>query len=208
MTRRPAGASPVFVYENTNLPFLFLIGIRQFLRLAIEHAQLPFWWFDWDDLCDGFFYVAFAEQDAPTDFMGFDFTAINSGCECNKGDFQKSCNLFPGEVMLVLLSSNRSLHLLHFFVYGFPDHFGKSFDGQTIQDKLFFCHIINRLMIVPDNRFGVANIVIIISLPNVRLSRRWICVEWHSIAPLKKKTPVLPSAFDLLRFIKNFICCW
>lgn len=140
MTRRPAGASPVFVYENTNLPFLFLIGIRQFLRRAIEHTQLPFWWFDRGDLCDRFFYVAFAEQDAPTDFMGLDFTAINSGRECNKGDFQKRRNLFTGEIMLVLLSSNRSLHLLHFFVYGFPDHFGKSFDGQTVQDKLFFYH--------------------------------------------------------------------
>ena len=171
MTRRPAGAGPVFVYENTNLPFLFLIGIRQFLRRAIEHTQLPFRWFDWNDLCDRFFYVAFAEQDAPTDFMGLDFTAINSGRECNKGDFQKRRNLFTGEITLVLLSSNRNLHLLHFLVYGFPEHFGKSFDGQAVQDKLFFYHIINRLVIAPDNRFGVANIVIIISLPNVRVSR-------------------------------------
>lgn len=104
--------------------------------------------------------------------MGLDFTAINSGCECNKGDFQKRRNLFPGEITLVLLSSNRNLHLLHFLVYGFPDHFGKSFDGQAVQDKLFFYHIINRLVITPDNRFGEANIVIIISLPNVRVSRR------------------------------------
>lgn len=117
-------------------------------------------------MCDGFFYVAFAEQDAPTDFMGLDFTAINSGRECNKGDFQKRRNLFTGEIAVVLLSSNRNLHLLHFLVYGFPDHFGKSFDGQTVQDKLFFYHN------CPDNRFGVANIVIIISLPNVRVSRR------------------------------------
>lgn len=127
--------------------------------------------FNRDDLCDRFFYVAFAEQDAPTNFMGLDFTAINSGRECNKGDFQKSRNLFPGEIKLVLLSSNRSLHLLHFLVYGFPDHFGKSFDGQTVQDKLFFYHIINKLRIALGNRFGVANIVIITSLPNVRVSR-------------------------------------
>lgn len=104
--------------------------------------------------------------------MGLDFTAINSGRECNKRDFQKRRNFFTGEIALVLLSSNRNLHLLHFLVYGFPDHFGKSFDGQAVQDKLFFYHIINRLVIAPDNRFGVANIVIIISLPNVRVSRR------------------------------------
>ena len=118
-----------------------------FLSFPMVRPAWDNWWFEWGDLCDRFFYVAFAEQDAPTDFMGLDFTAINSGRECNKGDFQKRRNFFTGEIALVLFSSNRNLHLLHFLVYGFPDHFGKSFDGQTVQDKLFFYHIINRLMI-------------------------------------------------------------
>lgn len=108
------------------------------MRHAHWHSQLAFLRFDRDNLSDGFFHVAFAEQDTPTDFMGFDFTAIDSGGKGNKGNSQKCGNLFAGQVTLCLLSSGDRLHLLHLFMHGFPDQVRKLFNGQAVQNQVFF----------------------------------------------------------------------
>ena len=123
------GSKPVFVYENTNLPFPLLVGIWRSVRSAIGHTQLSSLRLDRDDLCDGLFHVTFAEQDTPADFVGFDFSAINSGCKGNEGNFQECSNLFTGKVMFRLLSSVGRLHLSHLFADGFSYHFGEPFNG-------------------------------------------------------------------------------
>lgn len=102
------------------------------MRDARWHSQLSFLWFDRDDLRDGFFHVAFAEQDTPADFVGFEFTAIDSGCEGDEGNFQQCGDLFAGQVTICLLSSGDRLHLLHLFMHGFPDQVGKLFNGQAV----------------------------------------------------------------------------
>ena len=112
---------------------LFLWNMDTAIRARCPwHSQLSSVRFDGDDLSDGFFYVAFAEQDAAADFMGLDFTAIYSGGEGNEGDFQQCGHLFAGEVAVGLFSSVGELQLLHLFADGFPYHFGEPLDGQAV----------------------------------------------------------------------------
>ena len=132
------GREAVFVYKNTNLPILFGVGIRQSVRDARWHSRLSFLWFDRDDLRDGFFHIALAEQNTPADFVGLDFTAIDSGGEGNEGNLEECGNLFAGQVTLCLLSSGDRLHLLHLFMHGLPDQVGKLFNGQAVQNQVFF----------------------------------------------------------------------
>ncbi|MFQ8804877.1 MAG: hypothetical protein ACLR8Y_06905 [Alistipes indistinctus] len=79
-----------------------------------------------------------AEQDTSADFVGLDFTAIDSGGEGNEGNLEECGNLFAGQVTLCLLSSGDRLHLLHLFMHGFPDQVGKLFNGQAVQNQVFF----------------------------------------------------------------------